>query len=110
ACHIILSVSVVVQKYYGGTAVLRCKEHEVRHFCKYHGRQEAEREMEFTEEEVSRAFFFLSLSKPRRASKDFYIDVSPGTYSVTAVSEGMVKQTHVVDVRAGQSIDLTFAL
>ncbi|XP_030416274.1 A-kinase-interacting protein 1 isoform X4 [Gopherus evgoodei] len=44
----------------------------------------------------------------RKASKDLYIEVSPGTYSVTAASEDMVKQTYVVDVNAGQSIDLTF--
>lgn len=46
----------------------------------------------------------------RKASKDIYIEVSPGTYSITATSEDMVKQTHVVDVSAGQSIDLTFVL
>lgn len=51
--------------------------------------------------------FFL---KPRRSSKDFYIEVSPGTYSVTAVSEDMVEQTYVVDVNAGQTIDITFVL
>uniref|UniRef100_A0A493T2P7 A-kinase interacting protein 1 n=1 Tax=Anas platyrhynchos platyrhynchos TaxID=8840 RepID=A0A493T2P7_ANAPP len=46
----------------------------------------------------------------RKASRDIYIEVSPGTYSITATSEDMVKQTHVVDVSAGQSIDLTFVL
>ncbi|KAH1171219.1 hypothetical protein KIL84_006837, partial [Mauremys mutica] len=46
----------------------------------------------------------------RKASKDLYIEVSPGTYSVTATSDDMVKQTHVVDVNAGQSIDLTFSI
>lgn len=51
--------------------------------------------------------FFL---KPRRSSKDFYIEVSPGTYSVTAISEDMVEQTHVIDVNAGQTIDVTFVL
>ncbi|NXY24763.1 AKIP1 protein, partial [Atrichornis clamosus] len=110
ASHIIFSVSLVVQKFYGGMAAHRCKEHEMTHFCKYHNRQACERVMESTEKVVSSFLFFLSLSKPRKASKDFYIDVSPGIYSVTAVSEGMVQQTHVVDVSAGQSIDLTFFL
>uniref|UniRef100_A0A8B9BDS6 A-kinase interacting protein 1 n=1 Tax=Anser brachyrhynchus TaxID=132585 RepID=A0A8B9BDS6_9AVES len=49
-------------------------------------------------------------SGTRKASKDIYIEVSPGTYSITATSEDMVKQTHVVDISAGQSIDLTFVL
>ncbi|NXS25823.1 AKIP1 protein, partial [Pomatostomus ruficeps] len=103
-------LSVAVQKYYGAMAANKCKEHEIKHFCKYHGRK-VERKMASTEEEVSSnvAFFFF-LSKPRRPSKDFYIEVSPGIYSVTATSEDMVQETHIVDVNAGQSIDLTFVL
>ncbi|NWW10307.1 AKIP1 protein, partial [Oreocharis arfaki] len=105
ASHMIFSVDV--QKYYASTSVRKCKEHEVKHFCKYHGKK-VERKIDSTGEEVSSFFFFFS--QPRRPSKDFYIEVSPGIYSVTAVSEDMVEQTHVVDVIAGQSIDLTFVL
>ncbi|NWV39181.1 AKIP1 protein, partial [Grantiella picta] len=96
ASHIIFSLSVAVQKYYGAMATHKCKEHEIKHFCKYHGRR-VEMKQDSTEE-------------PRRLSKDFYIEVSPGIYSVTAMSEDMVQQTHVVDVSAGQSVDLTFVL
>ncbi|NXY72233.1 AKIP1 protein, partial [Glareola pratincola] len=110
--HVIFSVSVVAQKYYSFTAVCSCKEHEIKHIYRYHGRQEIK--VEPSEEEVSRLMklFFPScpLLKTRKASKDIYIEVSPGTYSVTATSEDMVQQTHVVDVNAGQSIDLTFVL
>ncbi|NXL03343.1 AKIP1 protein, partial [Mesembrinibis cayennensis] len=109
--HIIFSISVVVQKYYSFMAACRRKEHEIKHICRYHGRQAGERELESSEEEVSsnETYFFPSL-KTRQASKDIYIEVSPGTYSVTATSEDMVQQTHVVDVNAGQSVDLTFVL
>ncbi|NWW99940.1 AKIP1 protein, partial [Caloenas nicobarica] len=110
--HIILSVSVVVQKYYSFVAACKCKEHEIKHICRYHGRQAGEKELGSSKEAVSRCnetFFFLP-SKTRQASKDIYIEVSPGTYSVTATSEDMVQQTHVVDVNAGQSVDLTFVL
>ncbi|NWU60323.1 AKIP1 protein, partial [Pterocles burchelli] len=96
--HIILSVSIVVQNYYSIMAACRCKEHEINHICRYHGRQAAERELESSEDET------------RQASQDIYIEVSPGTYSVTATSEDMVQQTHVVDVSAGQTVDLTFVL
>ncbi|NWS65895.1 AKIP1 protein, partial [Crotophaga sulcirostris] len=110
---IIFSVSVV-QKYYSSVAACRCKEHEIKHICRYHGRQAGERKLEFSKEEVSRCNEtfppFLLPPKTRKASKDIYIEVSPGTYSVTATSEDMVQQTHVVDVNAGQSIDLTFVL
>ncbi|NXC81262.1 AKIP1 protein, partial [Cercotrichas coryphoeus] len=113
--HMIVSVSVAVQNYYGAMAVSKCKENEIKHFCKYHGKS-VERKMDSTEEEVSGVFslffcfcFFFFFLKPRRPLKDFYIEVSPGIYSVTAISED-VAQTHVVDVNAGQSIDLTFVL
>ncbi|KAF1595662.1 UNVERIFIED_CONTAM: A-kinase-interacting protein 1, partial [Eudyptes pachyrhynchus] len=104
------SVSVVFQKYYSFMAACRCKEHEIKHICRYHGRQAGERELEFSEEEVIMKLFFSPKKKTRQASEDIYIEVSPGTYSVTATSEDMVQQTHVVDVNAGQSVDLTFVL
>ncbi|NXH70495.1 AKIP1 protein, partial [Hydrobates tethys] len=104
------SVSIVVQKYYSFMAACRCKEHEIKHICRYHGRQAGERELESSEEQVITKLMSFSPLKSRQASEDIYIEVSPGTYSVTATSEDMVQQTHVVDVNAGQSIDLTFVL
>ncbi|XP_068801124.1 A-kinase-interacting protein 1 isoform X4 [Struthio camelus] len=76
------------EKYYSLVPACRCKEHEMKHICRYHGRQAGEKVMEAAEE------------KTRKASKDIYIEVSPGTYSVTATSEDMVKQTHVVDIKS----------
>ncbi|NWS94266.1 AKIP1 protein, partial [Mionectes macconnelli] len=105
--HVILCVSIVVQKYYSFVGAPRCKEHEIKHICKYHGRQAEERGVE---EEVSSNAFFLFLLKTRQASKDLYIEVSPGIYSVTAISDNMGQQTLVVDVNAGQSVDVTFVL
>ncbi|NXX53718.1 AKIP1 protein, partial [Scopus umbretta] len=112
--HIIISVSIVVQKYYSFMAACRCKEHEIKHICRYHGRQAGERELESeeerTEDSVAPTQAHTCQQHTRQASKDIYIEVSPGTYSVTATSEDMVQQTHVVNVNAGQSIDLTFVL
>lgn len=41
-------------------------------------------------------------------SKDLYIEVYPGTYSVTVGSSPLTKKTHVVVVDSGQSVDLVF--
>ncbi|XP_009287076.1 PREDICTED: A-kinase-interacting protein 1 [Aptenodytes forsteri] len=103
------------EKYYSFMAACRCKEHEIKHICRYHGRQAGERELESSEEERTEASVTPSQAQTcqqhtRQASEDIYIEVSPGTYSVTATSEDMVQQTHVVDVNAGQSVDLTFVL
>uniref|UniRef100_A0ABI7XF17 A-kinase interacting protein 1 n=1 Tax=Felis catus TaxID=9685 RepID=A0ABI7XF17_FELCA len=42
-------------------------------------------------------------------SKDLYIEVYPGTYSVTVGANDLTK-THVVAVGSGQSVDLVFAV
>ncbi|XP_042641638.1 A-kinase-interacting protein 1 isoform X2 [Tyto alba] len=104
------------EKYYSFMAASRCKEHEIKHICRYHRRQVGEREPESSEEEertevsVTPSQAQTCQQHTRQASEDIYIEVSPGTYSVTAISEDMVQQTHVVDVNAGQSINLTFVL
>ncbi|NXK33154.1 AKIP1 protein, partial [Piprites chloris] len=112
--HIIFCVSIIVQKYYSFVGAPRCKEHEIKHICKYHGRQAEERgvEEEVSSTEASRAPSRAQTcqQRTRRASKDLYIEVSPGIYSVTAISDDMVQQTLVVDVNAGQSVDVTFVL
>ncbi|XP_062432770.1 A-kinase-interacting protein 1 [Rhea pennata] len=103
------------EKYYSLVPACRCKEHEIKHICRYHSRQGDEKVLEAAQEEKNAASVVSSQPKTcqqltRKASKDIYIEVSPGTYSVTATSEDMVKQTHVVNVSAGQSVDLTFVL
>lgn len=43
--------------------------------------------------------------------QDVFIEVSPGTYSVSASSPAdKIKQTHVVKVQPGESVNLTFDL
>ncbi|NXK45856.1 AKIP1 protein, partial [Chauna torquata] len=112
--HIIFSVPIFVQKYYSFVPACRCKEHEVKHICRYHSRQAGEKELESSKEKKATSLVSSQARtcqwRTRKPSKDIYIEVSPGTYSITATSEDMVKQTHVVDVSAGQSIDLTFVL
>jgi hypothetical protein len=49
------------------------------------------------------------VSQPTKdISKDLYIEVYPGTYSVTVGSNALTKKTHVVAVDSGQSVDLVF--
>ncbi|XP_049624883.1 A-kinase-interacting protein 1-like [Suncus etruscus] len=51
----------------------------------------------------------LKASQPaENISKDLYIEVFPGTYSVTVCSKGLIQKTHVVAVNSGQNVDLVF--
>ncbi|XP_030129138.4 A-kinase-interacting protein 1 [Taeniopygia guttata] len=112
--NLMRGVSEECEKCYGSMAANKCKENEIKHLCKYHGKS-VERKMDSIEEEgtegpVEARQAQACQQRPRRPSKDFYIEVSPGIYSVTAISEDMVEHTHVVNVSAGQSVDLTFVL
>uniref|UniRef100_A0A8V0ZL76 A-kinase interacting protein 1 n=1 Tax=Gallus gallus TaxID=9031 RepID=A0A8V0ZL76_CHICK len=103
------------ESYYSLVPACRRREHEVKHICRYHGRQAGGEEPEPSLDRKSAASAAPSQAgtcqhRTKKASKDIYIEVSPGIYSITATSEDMEKQTHVVDVSAGQSIDLTFVL
>ncbi|XP_065611376.1 A-kinase-interacting protein 1 [Cyrtonyx montezumae] len=102
------------EKYYSLVPACRHRENEEKHVCRYHGRQPGQ-ELESSEDQKTAASAVSSQARTykqhtKKASKDIYIEVSPGIYSITATSEDMVKQTHTVDVSAGQSIDLTFVL
>ncbi|KAM8814958.1 A-kinase-interacting protein 1 isoform 1-T1 [Rhynchonycteris naso] len=51
----------------------------------------------------------LEASQPaENISKDLYIEVYPGTYSVTVGTNDLTKKTQVVAVDSGQSVDLVF--
>ncbi|XP_065738406.1 A-kinase-interacting protein 1 isoform X4 [Phocoena phocoena] len=43
-------------------------------------------------------------------SKDLYIEVYPGTYSITVGVNDLTKKTYVVAVDSGQSVDLVFPI
>ncbi|KAL4005395.1 A-kinase-interacting protein 1 [Oreochromis niloticus] len=44
------------------------------------------------------------------SSEDFYIELSPGTYAITASMAESQQQTQLVSVKAGESVNLTFDL
>ncbi|XP_063800129.1 A-kinase-interacting protein 1 isoform X2 [Pseudophryne corroboree] len=47
-------------------------------------------------------------ASPQYGPCDVYIEVAPGTYSISGGSSNGQKQTHVVNITPGQSVDLTF--
>ncbi|XP_042352491.1 A-kinase-interacting protein 1 [Plectropomus leopardus] len=47
---------------------------------------------------------------PVSASEDFFIELSPGTYAITASVPELNQQTQLVSVKAGETVNLTFNL
>ncbi|XP_014025568.1 A-kinase-interacting protein 1 isoform X4 [Salmo salar] len=48
--------------------------------------------------------------KAQSSPEDFHIEVSPGTYKITAGTQDSQQQTRVVRINAGESMNLTFHL
>ncbi|XP_055778174.1 A-kinase-interacting protein 1-like isoform X2 [Salvelinus fontinalis] len=48
--------------------------------------------------------------KAQSSPEDFHIEVSPGTYKITAGAQDSQQQTRVVRINAGESMNLTFHL
>ncbi|XP_010882540.2 A-kinase-interacting protein 1 [Esox lucius] len=70
------------------------------HVCRYHSR--------------SPQHTGTSLQQTRKHARslheDFHIEVSPGTYMITAGTEDSQQQTRLVRIQAGESMNLTFHL
>ncbi|XP_062974834.1 A-kinase-interacting protein 1 [Elgaria multicarinata webbii] len=116
-------ISAECENYYCCVPPFQFKEYEVAHIFRYHGRQASEDLLKAFENEESKAgpiveepgcpdaessaLVPVKISKP----KDICIEVSPGTYTVSATSyEDRIKQTHLVQIQSGQSVNLTFDL
>ncbi|KAJ0069866.1 hypothetical protein NL108_015391 [Boleophthalmus pectinirostris] len=98
--------SLLCQKYHVSLASL--SHSEQTHVCRFHGSSSAS----------------LSPTTHLQSGEDFYIEVRPGTYSVTASalesprqhshlvsgSESLQQQTHLVSLDDGDSVLLTFHL
>ncbi|CAB1331664.1 unnamed protein product [Coregonus sp. 'balchen'] len=74
-------------------------ENERTHVCRYHSQSH------------QRPGTSLQTRKHARSShEDFHIEVSPGTYKITAGTQDSQQQTRVVRINAGESMNLTFHL
>uniref|UniRef100_A0A4W5QUC7 A kinase (PRKA) interacting protein 1 n=1 Tax=Hucho hucho TaxID=62062 RepID=A0A4W5QUC7_9TELE len=74
-------------------------ENERTHVCRYHSQSH------------QRPGTSLQTRKHAQSSpEDFHIEVSPGTYKITAGTQDSQQQTRVVRINAGESMNLTFHL
>ncbi|XP_029614119.1 A-kinase-interacting protein 1 [Salmo trutta] len=74
-------------------------ENERTHVCRYHSQSH---QCPGTS---------LQIRKHARSSpEEFHIEVSPGTYAITAGTQDSQQQTRLVRINAGESMNLTFHL
>ncbi|TRY89683.1 hypothetical protein DNTS_032313 [Danionella cerebrum] len=78
---------------------------ELEHVCHYHSQQ-----MLKTIDQKQNITLAMTGKTGSGEPEDFFIEVSPGTYSITAAMEDTTSQTKTVSISAGQSMSLTFNL
>ncbi|XP_020645547.3 A-kinase-interacting protein 1 [Pogona vitticeps] len=116
-------ISAECESYYCSVSPFKFKEHEAAHIFRYHSKQASENLLKALKTEESEPGGGVEESGcpdtessaliPAKTSnvKDIYIEVAPGTYTVSASShEDTIKQTHLVKIQPGQSVNLTFNL
>ncbi|MEE6498705.1 hypothetical protein FKM82_003209 [Ascaphus truei] len=97
------------EKYHSCLPASKMSPHEVEHTCKFH----CKKSMQTLLNRGSKrgvATGHLQPASKQRTSQDVRIEVAPGTYSISAGSCHSQRQTHVVNITPGQSVDLTFNL
>ncbi|KAK3548833.1 hypothetical protein QTP70_020704 [Hemibagrus guttatus] len=95
------------KKFYRSASAAELREQERAHVCRFHAKQllQTSRQIQ-TSTLTSKRAHYTGLSEP----EDFLIEVSPGTYAITAAMQDAGPQTRVVHVNAGESMRLTFNL
>ncbi|KAL7871180.1 hypothetical protein SRHO_G00086770 [Serrasalmus rhombeus] len=95
------------KNFYKSVGSAKASEREKNHVCRFHSLhlpQTSRRTQPAAF--ASRRAHCTGLSEP----EDFLIEVSPGTYSITAAVQDAGPQTRVVRINAGESKRLTFNL
>ncbi|XP_067276483.1 A-kinase-interacting protein 1 [Pseudorasbora parva] len=89
------------QKFYKTAHLSQPRERE--HICRYHSQQMLRKQKQNATAAIKRD---NGSSEP----EDFLIEVSPGTYTITAAMQDTRPETKTVHINAGESMSLTFNL
>ncbi|XP_072551193.1 A-kinase-interacting protein 1 [Salminus brasiliensis] len=93
------------KNFYESSRSAKVSEQEKSHVCRFHAQRFPSGQPR-PAAEASRKAHCAGLSEP----EDFLIEVSPGTYSITAAVQDAGPQTRVVHIGAGESKRLAFDL
>ncbi|XP_068579350.1 A-kinase-interacting protein 1 [Cebidichthys violaceus] len=100
------------KRFYGSGRCSEPTDTERSHVSRFHSRPAVGTTPPTTPARSARKHATLPHYKGRASpsGEDFVVEVSPGTYAVTASVPESQQQTQLVSVRAGESVDLTFDL
>ncbi|MBN3303764.1 A-kinase-interacting protein 1 isoform X2 [Amia ocellicauda] len=88
------------KNFYKSVPLYQSGHSEVNHVCRYHTQG-------FPHVPSTQRLY---KNQEPRSTEDFHIEVAPGTYAITAGAQDADNQTRLVRVKAGESVNLSFAL
>ncbi|KAG8536479.1 hypothetical protein GDO81_026266 [Engystomops pustulosus] len=107
--HYMCQTTEQCEKYHSRIPAQEMDRREIQHFSRFHCRKPQQTPLRPPPPYLSSAAAPLQSSgRRRRDPHDVYIEVSPGTYSISASGPDYQKQSHLVHITPGQSVDLTF--
>lgn len=103
--HLMRQTTEQCERYHRCIPASAMDRSEVQHVSRFHCRK-----LQRLKPPGAMAAAPLQSSGRPQDSRDVYIEVAPGTYSISARSPNYQPQTHLVNIPPGQSVDLTFSL
>ncbi|XP_072278448.1 A-kinase-interacting protein 1 isoform X2 [Pyxicephalus adspersus] len=94
--------------YHGCLPPSGITEQEKQHIGRFHHRRSPQVAQRLGSRMSSLSPPLAQSGAKRTHPRDVYIEVAPGTYSISAGSPNCQPQTRIVNLTAGQSVDLTF--
>ncbi|XP_073515128.1 A-kinase-interacting protein 1 [Phyllobates terribilis] len=105
--HFMRQMTERCERYHSCIPAPEMSRSEVQHVCRFHCRR---RQREPGHPPPSSAADPLQSSGRTPDPRDFSIEVSPGTYRISASSPNYQKQSHLLHIPPGRSVDLTFTV
>ncbi|XP_073401301.1 A-kinase-interacting protein 1 [Dendrobates tinctorius] len=96
------------ERYHSCIPAPEMSRSEVQHVCRIHCRRRQRVPGKPPPPASSSTAGPFQSSVTSRDPRDISIEVAPGTYSISASSSNYHKQTHLLNITPGQSVDLTF--
>ncbi|CAJ0916430.1 unnamed protein product [Ranitomeya imitator] len=98
------------ERYHSCIPAPEMSRSEVQHVCRFHCRRRQRAPGKPPPPASSSAAGPFRSPETLQDTRDVSIEVAPGTYSISASSPNYQKQTHLLNITPGQSVDLTFTV
>ncbi|CAH2325517.1 Hypothetical predicted protein [Pelobates cultripes] len=95
------------ERYHNCVPASDMRTQEIKHKCRFHSPKPMHRDLNLVSKQNLAAGTPQSVRR-HMTPRDVNIEVAPGTYRISGGSYDSERQTHIVNIPPGHSVDLTF--